>query len=79
MQLARDHRHRLEKNMRLLDGHRQYVVNVAALVLNLQRLAVIALTVANVARHVDVGQEVHLDLDQPITLAGFAAPALDVE
>src|SRR3546814_8363033 len=26
-----------------------------------------------------IGQEVHLDLDQPVALAHFAAPALDVE
>ncbi len=29
--------------------------------------------------HVDVGQEVHLDLDDAVALAGLAAPALDVE
>jgi hypothetical protein len=28
---------------------------------------------------VDVGQEVHFDLDHAVALAGFAAPALDVE
>ena len=34
---------------------------------------------ADVARHVDVGQEVHFDLDHAVALAGFAAAALDVE
>ena len=34
---------------------------------------------ADVARNVDVGQEVHLDLDQAVALARLAAPALDVE
>ena len=29
--------------------------------------------------HVDVGQEVHLDLERAVSLAGLAAPALDVE
>ncbi len=34
---------------------------------------------ADIAGHVHVGQEVHLDLDQPVALAGFAATAADVE
>src|SRR5207237_342043 len=44
-----------------------------------QRLAVVALAVADIALDVDVGQKVHLDLDDAVALAGFAAPALDVE
>src|SRR3546814_14906315 len=31
------------------------------------------------ARHIDVGQEVHLDLDKSVAGAGFTPPALDVE
>src|SRR5690606_20094945 len=31
------------------------------------------------ARHIDVRQEMHLYLDDTVTLAGFAASALDVE
>ena len=48
-------------------------------VLHLQRLAIVALALADVAGDVDVGQEVHLDLDDAVALAGFAAAALDVE
>ena len=48
-------------------------------VLHLQRLAVVALALADVAGDVDVGQEVHLDLDDAVALAGLAAAALDVE
>jgi hypothetical protein len=47
--------------------------------LDLQRLAVVALALADVAGDVDVGQEVHLDLDDAVALAGLAAAALDVE
>ena len=54
-------------------------MDVLALVANLQRLAVVALAAADVAGHVDVRQEVHLDLDDAVALAGFAAAALDVE
>jgi hypothetical protein len=46
---------------------------------DLQRLAVVALALADVALDVDVGQEVHLDLDDAVALAGLAAAALDVE
>ena len=46
---------------------------------HLQRLAVVALALADVAGDVDVGQEVHLDLDDAVALAGLAAAALDVE
>src|SRR5207245_9968107 len=35
--------------------------------------------VTDLARNVDVGQEVHLDLDDPVALARLASPALDVE
>ncbi|MNJ57607.1 hypothetical protein D3C77_532020 [compost metagenome] len=54
-------------------------MDVLALVLDLQGFAVVALALAHVAGHVDVRQKVHFDLDQAVTLAGLAAPALDVE
>ena len=47
--------------------------------LDLQRLAVVAAALAGVAGDVDVGQEVHLDLQQSVALAGLAAAALHVE
>ena len=37
------------------------------------------MAVADVAGDIDVGQEVHLDLDQTVALAGLAAATLDVE
>ena len=49
------------------------------LVTDLQRLAVVALALADIAGHVDVRQKMHLDLDDAVALTGFAAPALDVE
>ncbi len=54
-------------------------MDVFALVLHLQRLAVVALALADVARHVDIRQEVHLHLDDSIPLARLAAPPLHVE
>ena len=54
-------------------------MDVLALVLHFKRLAVVALALADIAGHVHVGQEVHLDLDQAVALTGLAAAALDVE
>ena len=50
-----------------------------ALVAHVEGLAVVPPPLAHLARHVDVGQEVHLDLHQAVALARLAAPALDVE
>ena len=52
-----------KKRERLLDGHVEHVGDALALEAHLERLAVVALAVALLARHVHVGQEVHLDLD----------------
>jgi hypothetical protein len=52
---------------------------VFALVAHLQRLAVVARPLAHLAGHVNVGQKVHLNLDDTVSAAGFAAAALDVE
>src|SRR3546814_5865552 len=62
-----------------LDGHRQHYVDALALVLDLQRLAVVAATLAGIADHVDVGQKMHLDLDPAVAFAALASAALDVE
>src|SRR4029079_5851378 len=50
-----------------------------AAVLDVERLAVIAASLALLTRDVDVGQEVHLDRDDAVALTGLAPPALDVE
>jgi len=68
-----------EELERLADRHLQYVGDVLALETNFERLAVVALAVTLLARHIDVGQEVHLDLDLAVALADLATAALDVE
>ncbi len=47
--------------------------------LHVERFAAVALAFADLAGDIDVGQEVHLDLDDAVALAGLAAAALDVE
>src|SRR6185369_2987952 len=79
LELAGDLRNRSEELERLLDGHLEHVGDRAALVVDLERLAVIARALAHLARDVHVRQELHLDLDDPVALAVLAAAALDVE
>jgi hypothetical protein len=69
----------LENRQRVLDRQVEHVGDGVALELHGQRLAVVAAAVADTRRDVDVGQEVHLDADHAVALAGLAAAALDVE
>ena len=78
-QLVADDRHGLEELDALVDRHVEHVGDRLAAEHDLERLAVVALALADVALDVDVGQEVHLDLDDAVALAGLAAAALDVE
>ncbi len=78
-QFVADHRHRLEEVDAFLDRHVEHVGDRLAFEMDLQRLAVVALALALVALDIDVGQKVHLDLDDAVALAGLAAPALHVE
>ena len=79
VQLPRYDRHRRKEAVRLGRGHLQHLVDRSPLVKDVERLAVVAFAVADVAGYVDVGEEMHLDLDDPVALASFAASALHVE
>jgi len=50
-----------------------------AAIMDLERLGVVAAAMTHFAVDVDVGKEVHLDALGPLTLAGLATAALDVE
>src|SRR5207237_8986448 len=60
-------------------GQTEYVRDATALVSNLQRLTVIPVALADFAGDIHIGEEMHFDLDQAVSLAGLAAAALDVE
>jgi hypothetical protein len=79
LQLARHHRHRLIKAQRILNGHLQNLMDIATLIANIQRFAVIALTLALITGHINIRQEMHRHLNHPIALTGLAPPTLDVE
>src|SRR5690606_11434781 len=69
----------LEELEGCLDGHLQHLGDVVPLPKDLEGLPVVTLPAALLARHVDVGEEVHLDLDRAVALARLAPPAGDVE
>ena len=54
-----------EEGQRLAHGQVEHLVDVAAAVLDLEHLRLEALAVALVARHEDVGEELHLDRTSP--------------
>ena len=47
--------------------------------MNLQGLAVVARAAADLALHIDIRQELHLDFDEALPFAVFAAAAADIE
>ncbi|MNN46664.1 hypothetical protein D3C81_1610530 [compost metagenome] len=69
----------LEEFSRILHGHLQNIRDTLILIFHFQGLPVISLTLANLTRDIDIGKEVHLNLDNSIPAAGFTAAALNVE
>ena len=64
-----------EEAERLLARHVQHVGDGLAPEGDLERVAVVTGPMAHLAGHVDVGQEVHLDLDGAVARAGLAPTA----
>ena len=50
-----------------------------SLKLNLQRFAIVALALALIAGHINVWQEMHLDLDYAVALTLLATTTFDIE
>ena len=72
-------RHIFEEFHRLLDRHIEDIIDAFPFIFDLQRFPVIALAAADLTRHIDIRQEMHLDLDDTIATAGFTSSALDIE
>ena len=77
--MPRDRRDGGELLQRVLGGGAEDLGDGPVREADLERLAVVAGAVADLARHVDVRQEVHLDLQGSVAGARLAAAALDVE
>ena len=78
-QLASNCRNISKELTGLLDRHIQDVANRLTFVGDLKRLTIIAFTMTLGALNIDIGQEVHLYLNNAIALAVLAAPTLNVE
>ncbi|MDF2858394.1 MAG: hypothetical protein K0Q87_4245, partial [Neobacillus sp.] len=63
----------------ILDRQLQHLGDAFAFVFDIERLAVVPFPFALLARHVDVRQEVHLDLDDTVPATRFAASAFHVK
>ena len=77
--MAGDGRDGREEISRVLDGQVQHLCDGLAFVVDLQGLPVVPRAVAFRTRHVDVGQEVHLDPQSPVARARLTPATLDIE
>ena len=79
LQAATHVRHVRERLERFRDRQIEHVADAATLPADLEDLGLEARPVAVRARHVDVGEELHLDALEAVAAARLAAPASDVE
>ena len=63
----------------LFNGHFEHIVDIFALVFDFERFAVVSRAFADIARYIDIGEEVHLYLHYSVALARLAASAFDIE
>ena len=79
LDLTEDVGHVLEELYGLVDGHVEYIGYRFAFIAYLQGLTVVTLAVTGLARHLDIGQEVHLDGFVAIAATGLTAASLHIE
>ena len=79
LELRLDARDILEELHSFVNRHGEHVGDRLSLVAHLKRLTIVSRSLADLAWHIDIGQEVHLDLDDAVAAARLAASALDVE
>ena len=79
LDLVENLRHVLEEFHRLVDGHIQYVGDALALISHLQGLTVVSFAMTNLARYVDIREEIHLDGLVTISLTFLTSSTLHVE
>lgn len=69
----------LEEVYSLVDGHIEHVGNRLTLVADLEGLAVVAFSVADLAVDIDIGEEIHLYRTHACSLAGVATASGHIE
>ncbi len=61
------------------DGHFEHIRDGIPVKAHFQGFAVVALPLADLALHIDIGKEVHLYLAYPVTFAGIAATTFNIK
>ena len=79
LQLIEDGRYFREKAHRLFHRHVQYFGDILAFIMDLQRLAIVALALTHLAGHIHIRQEVHFNFYDALTLTGFAPSAFHIQ
>src|SRR5439155_17148916 len=79
LELATEARDALKELVRFVYGHIEHVRDTLALIRDVERLAAVALALADFAGDGHVREEVHLDLDVSVAGARLAAAALHIE
>ena len=68
-----------EEGKTLLHGHIQHIGNAFTLIMAFKRFAVISLSVADIAFHINIWEKMHFDFFHAVALACLAAAALDIK
>src|SRR5690242_1569082 len=79
LQFGLDQWDMLEELQRIIHRHVQHIGDAFAFMKNLKRLSVVTLSLTYLAGHIDIRQEMHLDLDQAIALTSLAPSPFHVE
>ena len=79
LQFALYLRYAREELKPLFNGHFEHIIDIFALVFDFECFAVVSCALADVAGHIDIGEEVHLYLHYSVALARLAASAFDIE
>ena len=79
LQFAVDGRYGLKERQRVFHRQIQHLRDVEILEFDLQCFPVVALALADIAGHIDIGKKMHFDFCDPVALTGLAAPAADVK
>ena len=77
--LSFNRRNILKKSQCFLHRHIQHIVNILILILYFQGFSVISLTFADLAWYIYVRKEMHLNLQNTVTGAGFTSSALYIK
>ncbi len=74
-----DRRNMFKKFQRFFHSHIQYIVNAFSFIFYIQCFAVVAFSAADFTGYIHIRKEVHLDFQNTVSGACFAASAFDIK